>query len=91
MRRLVWRAEALTDLDRIHAWLSNIDGAKPDQTILRIRAAAETLRRLGDIGRPSRVEGVRELSVRNAPYVITYTLHSAVIDIRAVYHQAQQR
>lgn len=91
MRRLAWRAEALADLDRIHAWLSTIDGAKPDRTILRIRSAAVTLLRLGDIGRPSRVEGVRELSVPNAPYVITYTLDSAVVDIRAVYHQAQQR
>jgi toxin ParE1/3/4 len=91
MRRLVWRTEALADLDRIHAWLSTIEGAKPDRAILRIRAAAEALPRLGDIGRPGRVEGVRELSVRNAPYVIAYTLDSAVIDIRAIYHQAQQR
>jgi toxin ParE1/3/4 len=91
MRRLIWRAEALADLDRIYDWLSTIEGAKPDRAILRIRAAAEALPRLGDIGRPGRVEGARELSVPNAPYVVAYTLNAEVIDIRAVYHQAQQR
>jgi plasmid stabilization system protein ParE len=91
MRRLKWRSAALADLGRIHEWLSTIEGVHPDRTILRIRAAAQTLRRLGDIGRPSRVECVRELSVRNAPYVIVYTLDATTVDIRAVYHQAQKR
>jgi plasmid stabilization system protein ParE len=85
------RVEALADLDRINGWLSTIENANPDRTILRIRAAANTLGRLGDIGRPSRLKGVRELSVRNAPYVIAYKFDSDAIDILAVYHHAQER
>lgn len=49
------------------------------------------MKRLGDIGRPSIEPGVRELSVRNAPYVIVYRLNGDTIDVLAIYHTAQQR
>lgn len=91
MRRIIWRSRALDDLARIHAWLAAIEGAKPDRAIRRIRAAANTLAKLGDIGRPSRVEGVREMSVRGAAYVIAYTMRGESIDVLAVYHTAQDR
>jgi plasmid stabilization system protein ParE len=91
MRSLVWRARALADLEAIHAWLTTLENADPDRAVLRIRAAADSLARLGDIGRPSRVEGLRELSVRNAPYVIAYRMDPDEIDILAVYHTAQDR
>ena len=55
------------------------------------RAAANSLIRLGDIGRPSQIEGMRELSVRVAPYVIAYRAEAEVIDIIAIYHNAQNR
>lgn len=91
MRRVQWRARALADLDRIHVWLSTIEGANADRAILRIRRTANTLGRLGDIGRPSKVDGAREMSVRNAPYVIAYEAKPGTIDIVAVYHTAQKR
>ncbi len=90
--RVRWRARALADLQGFHDWLRTIEGAKPDQTIRRIRAAAESMRRLGDIGRPSTVEGLRELSVRNAPYVVVYrVIDDDAADVLAVYHTAQDR
>ena len=91
MRRVQWRARALDDLTRIHSWLSTLENAHPDRAILRIQAAAISLSRLGDIGRPSRIEGLRELSVRNAPYVIAYRIETDLIDILAVYHHAEDR
>lgn len=80
----------MADLQGFHDWLGSIEGAKPGQTIRRIRAAAESMRRLGDIGRPSGVEGMRELSVRNAPYIVVYRVTDDVADIVAVYHTAQE-
>jgi plasmid stabilization system protein ParE len=91
MRRIRWRKQALADLDRIRDWLATLEDANPDRAVRRIRAAANTLGRLGDIGRPSRVEGVREMSVRNAPYVIAYGVEVDEIQILAVYHTAQNR
>ena len=86
-----WRAGALADLRSFHDWLETIAGANPKATIARIRAAAESMQRLGDIGRPGLEQGLRELSVRNAPYVIVYRAVGDAIDILAVYHMAQER
>ena len=91
MRLIVWRREALADLERHNAWLSTLEHALPDRTIRRIRAAVETLARLGDIGRPIKAPGIRELSVRNAPYVIANRITEDAIDILAVYHTSQMR
>jgi len=91
MRRVVWRTRALADLKQHRAWLATIENAKPARVIARIRNAANSLARLGDIGRPSRVEGLRELSVRGAPYLIVYRIEGEAIDILAVYHTAQDR
>jgi plasmid stabilization system protein ParE len=71
--------------------LSAIEGAKPNRTIGRIRAAVNSMRRLGDIGRPAPIEGLRELFVRNAPYVVLYRVHATTIEVVAVYHGAQDR
>lgn len=86
-----WRARALADLQAAHEWLETLENAQPAQTISRIRIAAESMRRLGDIGRPGIEPGVRELSVRNAPYVIIYRVQADWFDILAVYHTGQQR
>jgi len=88
---IVLRESAVDDLDRIDAWLSTIEDARPDQVRARIGAAITSLERLGDIGRPSLIEGLRELSVRTAPYVIVYAADGDVIEIVAVFHTAQKR
>lgn len=90
-KRVRWRAKALADLQDHHDWLSTLENAKPKRAIARIRAAAKSMERLGDIGRPSREQGARELSVRHAPYVIVYRVDGDTIDVLAVYHTAQER
>jgi len=90
-KRVRWRTKALADLRQHYDWLVTLENAKPKRTIARIRAAAKSMERLGDIGRPSREAGVRELSVRHAPYVIVYRVDGDTIDILAVYHTAQDR
>jgi len=84
--RVSWRAAALTDLKRYYDWLETVEGARPRSVIRRIRFAANSLRRLGDVGRPGALPGTRELSVRNAPYVIVYLVQDDVAEIVAVYH-----
>lgn len=86
-----WRDAAISDLERIDTWLSSIEGADPDKVRERIGLAIATLERLGDIGRPGRRKGTREISVRNAPYVVVYRMIRRDIDILAVYHAAQNR
>jgi plasmid stabilization system protein ParE len=78
-----------SQLKDFKAWLSTIEDANPKRTIARIKARAESLERLGDIGRPSRFERFRELSVRGAPYVIVFTVEGGHFSIVAVFHTAQ--
>jgi plasmid stabilization system protein ParE len=89
--KVVWRDEALDDLERIDAWLSTHEHAQPATVRTRISGAIGLLERLGDIGRPGQREGTRELSVRLAPYVIVYLVSGQEIEIVAVYHTAQDR
>jgi toxin ParE1/3/4 len=86
-----WRAEALADLQQYYDWLKTGEGANAARVVRRIRVAANSMRRLGDIGRPGGKPGTRELSVRNAPYVIVYRVDADIADILAVYHAAQDR
>jgi plasmid stabilization system protein ParE len=89
--QLIWREKAVADLERIDAWLSHFEGANPAAVRRRILDAANRLERLGDIGRPNKIKGFRELSVRSAPYIIVYKRLPAAIEILAIYHTAQNR
>lgn len=56
----------------------------------RIHAAVARLS-VFDAGRPSRLPGLRELSVRDAPYVIVYEVNGDDVDLLAIYHTSQDR
>jgi plasmid stabilization system protein ParE len=86
-----WRDKAINDLERIDLWLSSIEGADPDRVRARIWATLTRLDRRGDFGRPSKQKGMREVSVRGAPYVIFYRMNGADIDVHAVRHARQIR
>ena len=88
---VIWRDEALDDLERIDAWLNTLDHANPGQTRARIGDSLSLLETLGDIGRPGTRDGTRELPVRKAPYVVVYAVQGDVIEVLAVYHMAQDR
>jgi toxin ParE1/3/4 len=89
--RVRWGQTARKQLKDFKVWLSTIEDANPKRTMARIKASGESLERLGDIGRPSRFEGFRELSVRGAPYVVVFTVKDDYFLIVAVFHTAQER
>lgn len=89
--KVVWRKRALNDLGRIHEWLSTIEGAEPDRTILRIKAGADLLAERGDIGRPGALPATRELSLRTPPYIVVFRTTPTAYEILAIYHTAQNR
>jgi plasmid stabilization system protein ParE len=89
--RVKWGQTARRQLKDFKIWLSTIEGANPKRTIARIKFSGESLERLGDIGRPSRFDGFRELSVRGAPYVIVFKVRNDHFLIVAVFHTAQER
>jgi hypothetical protein len=56
---------------------------------MTMQIRAMSLERLGGIGRPSSVNGHRELSVRLVPYVIIYRIEGELCVIAIAYHKAQ--
>jgi toxin ParE1/3/4 len=90
-RRIEWSLDALDDLRELRAWLKTLPRAKPGQTIGRIRAEVMALSTLGDIGRPGKRFGLRELALRNVPYVVIYAKTADGFRILAVLHMAQDR
>jgi plasmid stabilization system protein ParE len=89
--RVRWQRRALSDLKSFKEWLETLPDANADRVVQRIKDAAQRLGRLGDIGRPSKLLNIRELSVANAPYVIAYQMRKDFILIVAVYHTSQNR
>jgi plasmid stabilization system protein ParE len=89
--RVRWAQNAKKQLQAFKIWLSTIEDANPKRTIARIKSSGESLELLGDIGRPSRFVGLRELSVKGAPYVIVFTVKNDYFLIVAIFHTAQDR
>jgi toxin ParE1/3/4 len=88
---VIWDTEALSDLTRLLEWLATLPNAKPKSVLNKIEAGAQRLARNGDIGRPSKSAGTRELSISSAPYVLIYRCQDTTIEIIGVFHTAQDR
>jgi plasmid stabilization system protein ParE len=89
--RVRWSKPALADLRDVRAWLDSLPNSNPKRVIGRIRASADLLAVLGDVGRPSGLEGLRELSVRDAPYVLVFRKDAKAFVIVALFHMAEDR
>jgi toxin ParE1/3/4 len=88
---IIWDRDALAELAALRDWWTTLPDAKADAILNKINGGADSLHRLGDIGRPSKNAGTRELSIRAAPYVLVYRVHGRVMEIIAVFHTAQER
>ena len=85
-RRVDWSERALADTRDQIAYIAADNPAAALKAIDRIEATGDAL---GDFvtGRPGRVEGTYEKSVRGFPYIITYELvgDSAVGIVRVIH------
>jgi toxin ParE1/3/4 len=89
--KVKWKRRALADLRSFRDWLTTLPDANADRAVHRIKASAQSLGLLGDIGRQGKIPNTRELSVRRAPYVVAYQVKEDHFLIVAVYHTAQNR
>lgn len=56
-----------------------------------LRSAGQDLTTFPDRGRPTGIEGVRELIVPGTPYLLVYRVKQEVVEILRVWHGAQDR
>ncbi|HLT46671.1 MAG TPA: type II toxin-antitoxin system RelE/ParE family toxin [Rubricoccaceae bacterium] len=91
MAEVVWRPQALRDLDAIEAYYEEV---APDFAPLFVAGAFEATERLADFPRAGRVvpeigdEAIRELIYRQ--YRIIYVVDEGSVEVLTVFHSARQ-
>ncbi len=89
MTTVFWLKEALADLRGIHAYIARDNPAAARRVIKTIRAGADILKEHPGIGRTGRLEGTRELVIRQYPYIVAYRLVDSAAHVLAVVHTSR--
>lgn len=91
MRKVVWSADAEKDYLGIVNYLAGVDARSADIVSSYILDAVAGLGVI-PTGRPGRVAGMFEKSVRGAPYIVAYTLEGGAdggtVGILRIVHAA---
>lgn len=72
--KVVLEAEALDDLDGIHAWIARDNPEAADSTTERIYDEIEHLGRLPHLGHQGRARGTLEWVVTASSHIVVYTI-----------------
>jgi toxin ParE1/3/4 len=87
---VVFREEALADLDEIGRFIAEHDPIAANRVIARIhRTIYRTIAVLPLCGRPSPTNATREYAVPGLPYLVIYLPVPDGIDVIAVFHTAR--
>ena len=88
-----FRAEAISDLEAIHAWISTDRAEVADKVIDQILRNLETMVLFPRLGRSGAVVETLEWITPGLPYIIVYQIDPAAdgLIVLAVFHTAQGR
>lgn len=88
--KVVFREEALADLDEIARFIAGYDTAAANRVIARIhRTIYRTIAVLPLSGRLNPANNTREYAVPGLPYLVIYLPAGDIADIIAVFHTAR--
>ena len=87
---VVWSLDALLDIDAAYRFIAERNPLAAQHMVDRLTAAGDSLATFPNRGRPSSLEGYREL-VAVRPYVIVYRVMEDRVRIIRVWHGAQRR
>ena len=88
--RVRWTRRAHRQLEEALKFIAEENSIAAVQIAQRIYAAERLLSDNPTIGRPGRVTGTREWTVKGAPYLIGYSLNDDELIILAILHSKQQ-
>ena len=89
MLKLVWRANALEQLDAIAEFIGENNPAAADRLVGMFEQTAEQLTQFPFMHRVGRAYGIRE-AVVHPNYILIYRVGADMIEIIAVLHTRQQ-
>lgn len=87
MRRIIWTAEAVANLQSIFGYVSAFNAPAAARLALRLQLAANSLADHPERGRQT-TRGLRELVVIH-PYLIRYRVHDEAVIILRIRHGAR--
>lgn len=85
-----WSVFALTDREAIFDYIEADNARAAVFVDDRIESHVEDLARFPEMGRPGRIEGMRELVISGTPYIAAYCISGDRVRILRVLHGAQQ-
>ncbi len=86
-----WTGPARDDLAELRAFLAERDPGLASRATLAVLDRVEWLAARPNTGRPGRVAGTREWSLRRPPYVIVYRVVGDDVEILRIFHTARDR
>jgi len=90
MMHVVWLEDAVNDLKMIGEYIAEDDPEAAYRVLTQIQAAADSLSRHPEMGRPGRVEKTRELVISGLPYILPYYIKKNEVRILAVLHTSRK-
>ncbi|MCH6581323.1 MAG: type II toxin-antitoxin system RelE/ParE family toxin [Nitrospinae bacterium] len=87
---VVWLEDAVNDLKMIGDYIAEDDPEAAYRVLTQIQAAADSLSRHPEMGRPGRVEKTRELVISGLPYILPYYIKKNEVRILAVLHTSRK-
>ena len=89
--RIRWTPAAADDLQNIFDYLSETNPNLARSTVVEIRKAVRSLKRLPHRGRPGREPGTRELLHTRLPRIVAYRVKEDAVEVVRIWHPAQDR
>ena len=88
--KVVFREEALADLDEVARFIARYDASAADRVVARIhRTIYRTIAVLPMSGRLNPANTTREYAVPGLPYLVIYLPAGDIMDVIAVFHTAR--
>lgn len=89
--RIRWTPAAADDLQHIYDYLIEHEPRLARPTVLALREAVFSPRKLPHRGRPGAVEGTRELLHDRLPYIVAYRVKEDTVEVLHIWHPSQER
>ena len=88
--KIEWLPAAIANLESAVAYIGDHNPGAAEKAAKRIRNAVARLEKHPFLGRPGRVEGLRELVVHGTPYIVVYRVADNTVYIGRLLHAAQR-
>ena len=88
--KLVWLPRAIANLDNIRHYIAQENPQAAQKVAGQIQQTVAHLKAHPQLGKPSLVDGFREIQVAKLPFTIPYTVTGDTIIIARVFHNKQK-